>query len=75
MLVSIKSKELNLTLPVPLSIGSIIIRCIPKKHLNYQQKIIALQLFKAIKGSLKDYKGLQIVEVISQSGEHIIITI
>ena len=75
MIVSIKSKELNITLPVPLSMGGIIIRCIPKKQLNYQQKIIALQLFKAIKCSLKGYKGLKIVEVISQSGEHITITI
>ncbi len=31
MIVSIKSKEFNLTLPVPLSMGGIIIRCIPKK--------------------------------------------
>ena len=75
MIVSIKSKELNLTLPVPLSMGSVIIRCIPKKQLNYQQKKIALQLFKAVKGSLKGYKGLKIVEVVSQSGEHITITI
>ena len=75
MIVSIKSNELNLTLPVPLSIGSVIIRFIPKKYLNNKQKIIVLQLFKAVKGSLKDYKGLKIVEVLSQSGEHITITI
>lgn len=75
MIVSVKSKELNLTLPVPLSMGSIIIRCIPKKQLNNQEKKIALQLFKAVKGSLKGYKGLKIVEVVSQSGEHITITI
>lgn len=28
MIVSIKSKEFNLTLPVPLSMGGLIIRCI-----------------------------------------------
>lgn len=75
MIVSIKSKEFNLTLPVPLSMGSLIIRCIPKKQLNKEQKKIALQLFKSVKGSLKDYKGLKVVEVTSQSGEHITIKI
>lgn len=75
MIVSIKSKELNLTLPVPLSMGSIVIKCIPKKQLNNQQKKIALKLFKALKGSLKGYKGLKVVEVISQNGEHITVTI
>ena len=75
MIVSIKSKELNLTLPVPLFMGSMIIKCIPKEKLNDQQKKIALQLFKEVKGSLKGYKGLTVVEVISQDGEHITITI
>lgn len=75
MIVSIKSENFNLTLPVPLSMGSVIIRCIPKEQLNNQQKKIALQLFKAVKGSLKVYKGLKVVEVVSQSGEHITVTI
>lgn len=75
MKVSIKSKDLNLTLPVPLSMGTVIIRCIPKKHLNTEQKKIALQLFKSVKSSLKGYKGLQVVEVVSQEGEYISITI
>lgn len=75
MIVSIKSKEFNLTLPVPLSMGGIIIRCIPKKQLNAEQKKIALQLFKTVKSSLKSYKGLKIVEVVSQNGEHITVTI
>lgn len=75
MIVSIKSEEFNLTLPVPLFMGSVIIRCIPKKQLNNHEKKIALQLFKAVKGSLKGYKGLKVVEVVSQSGEHITITI
>lgn len=75
MIVSIKSENFNLTLPLPLSMGSVIIRCIPKEQINNQQKKIALQLFKAIKGSLKDYKGLKVVEVVSQSGEHITVTI
>ncbi len=75
MIVSIKSENFNLTLPVPLSMGSVIIRCIPKEQLNNQQKKIALQLFKAVKGSLKGYKGLKVVEVVSQSGEHITVTI
>lgn len=75
MIVSIKSEEFNLTLPVPLFMGGLIIRCIPKKQLNNHEKKIALQLFKAVKGSLKVYKGLKVVEVVSQSGEHITITI
>ncbi len=75
MIVSIKSEDFNLTLPIPLSMGSVAIRCIPKKYLNNQQKKIALQLFKAVKGSLKDYKGLKIVEVVSQNGEYISVKI
>nr|WP_312216743.1 hypothetical protein [Clostridioides sp.] len=75
MIVSIKNENFNLTLPLPLSMGSVIIRCIPKEQLNNQQKKIALQLFKAVKGSLKGYKGLKVVEVVSQSGEHITVTI
>lgn len=31
MIISIKSEEFKLTLPVPLFMGSVIIRCIPKK--------------------------------------------
>lgn len=75
MIIAIKSKNLNLTLPVPLSMGSMIIRFIPKKHLTNEQKKIALQLFKSLKNNLKDYKGLKVAEVISQSGEHITVTI
>lgn len=75
MIVSIKSESFNLTLPIPLSMGSIIIRFIPKKHLNNQQKKIALQLFNSVRGSLKGYKGLKVLEVVSQSGEHITVTI
>lgn len=75
MIVSIKSKELNLTLPMPLFMGSVIIRCIPQRQLNRQQKKIALQLFKAVKSSLKGYKGLKVVEVVSQSGEHITVKV
>lgn len=75
MKVSIKSKDLNLNLPVPLSVGSIAIRCIPNKLLNKNEKRLVLQLFKTVKSNLKDYKGLKIVEVISQNGEHINVTI
>lgn len=75
MIISIKSEEFKLTLPVPLFMGSVIIRCIPKKQLNKQQKKIALQLFKEVKSSLKGYKGLKVVEIKSQSGENITITI
>lgn len=75
MIISIKSKEFNLFLPVPLFMGGIIIRCIPKKQLNAEQKKIALQLFKSVKSSLKGYKGLKIVEVVSHTGDHVTIKI
>ena len=52
-----------------------IIRFISKKHLNNEQKKMALQLFKSLKSSLKGYKGLRVVEVVSQNGEHITVTI
>lgn len=57
MIVSIKSEGFNLTLPIPLSMGSVAIKCIPNKFLNTQEKKLALQLFKSVKGTLKDYKG------------------
>lgn len=75
MKVSIKSEGFNLNLPIPLSAGSIAIRCIPNKFLNKKEKKLALKLFKIVKSSLKDYKGLKIVEVISQNGEHIKVTV
>lgn len=75
MIVAIKSEGFNLTLPIPLSMGGVAIRCLPNKIINNQEKKIALQLFKTVKGSLKGYKGLRIVEVESQNGEHITITI
>lgn len=75
MKVSIRSQELKLTLPVPLFMGSVIIRCTPKEKLNNQQKKMALQLFKTVKYSLKGYKGLKLVEVLTKKGDHITITI
>lgn len=75
MRIKIRSKDFNLNLPVPLFMGSTIIRCMPNEKLNKEQKKIALELFKSVKGSLKDYKGLEIVEVISLDGEHISIKI
>lgn len=75
MQIRIKSKDFNLYLPVPLFMGGTIIRCIPNEKLNKEQKKIALKLFKTVKGSLKEYKGLEILEVISKDGEHISIKI
>lgn len=75
MIISIKSEGFNLTLPIPLSMGSVAIRCIPNKFLNTKEKKLALQLFKLVKGTLNDYKGLKIVEVISHTGEHILVKI
>lgn len=77
MRVSMRSKELKfkLTLPVPLSMGGIVIKCIPKSKLSNEEKKIVLKLFKGVKGTLKEYRGLKIVEVESQSGEYISITL
>lgn len=75
MIISIKSKEFNLTLPVPLFLGGLVIRFVPKKYLNAHEKKLAILLFKKIKYSLKCYKGLKLVEIISQNGEHITIKV
>ncbi|SHI07122.1 hypothetical protein SAMN02745196_02667 [Clostridium collagenovorans DSM 3089] len=77
MRISIRSKEarLKLTLPVPLAMGSIIIRCIPNESFSKEQKKIAIELFKGLKGTLREYRGLRIVEVESQSGEYVSITL
>lgn len=75
MIISIKSEGFNLTLPIPLSMGSVAIKFIPNKFLNTEEKKLALQLFKSVKNTLKNYKGLKILEVISHTGEHILVKI
>lgn len=75
MIVSIKNKGFKLILPVPLFMGRVAIRCIPKKYLDSNQKKIALEGFKAVKKSLKGYKGLKILEVSSHDGEQIVVKI
>lgn len=75
MIVSIKSKGFKLILPVPLFMGGVAIKFIPQKYLDSNEKKIAVEGFKAVKKSLKGYKGLKILEVSSHDGEHIVIKI
>ena len=75
MKVSIKAENRRFTIPVPLSMGSLFIRLISSEQMSKEQKKFAIMTFKVIKKSLKEYKGMTIVEVDSSSGEHIKITV
>lgn len=69
MKISIKAEKINITIPVPLNMGSMFIRYIPNKYITKDEKALALKAFKAIKHSLKQCKGITIVEIESSTGE------
>lgn len=75
MKVRIQAEGHRFFIPVPLSLGSLAIRCIGKKYMSKQDKKLVLTIFKSIRKELKAYKGLTIVEVDAASGEHISIKI
>ena len=75
MKVRIKADKINLYLPVPLWVGGIAIRIGLKGKLDQEQRRIILKTYKICKKHLKAYKGLELVNVESASGEKIRITI
>lgn len=79
MRVIVKSGGHKYFIPVPLCLGGIVIKIAMKFGCKetltpHQQKEI-LKLFKAIKKSLKGYRGLKIVEVKDATGEEVTIII
>ena len=75
MKVSIRVENKKITIPVPISLGVIVVRCVPKKYINKEQKILVIESLKIIRKELKNYKGMKIVEVDAKSGEHVSITV
>lgn len=75
MKIYIKAEKIKITIPVPLNMGSMFIRCIPNKYITKEEKVLALKAFKAIKHSLKQCNGMTIVEIESSTGEEIRITV
>lgn len=62
-------------IPVPLSMASFVVRGMSKKYISKDEKRMILLTIKICKKELKQYKGLDIVEINSSSGERIIITV
>lgn len=75
MKVSIRVENKKFSIPVPITIGTIVIRCISKKYITKEQKILVIESLKIIRKELKKYKGIKIVEVDTASGEHVSITV
>ena len=75
MKVKIKSKDVKLLVPVPLSLVSICLMLIPNKESGNEDKKIILAMINSCKKELKKYKGLEIVNISSANGDKIIIKV
>ena len=75
MKIKINSKDNNLSIPVPLSLASTCIRLIPSKEISKEDKKTILAMIKYCKKELKNYKGLEIVNISSADGDKIKIVI
>lgn len=75
MKIKIRVDRVRFTILVPLWMGSVAIRCIPERTIGEQQKRAALVVFKSCRRTLKDYKGLKIVDIETANGEIVTITV
>lgn len=73
MIISVKSNDFKLLLPIPLSLLIIIIKFIPENRFGDYKKNLIIKLLKILKKNSKYYKGLKILEVISQTGDYIVV--
>lgn len=71
MKIKINSKDTNLSIPVPLSLASTCIRLIPSKEISKEDKKTILAMIKCCKKELKNYKGLEIVNITSADGDKV----
>ncbi|WP_195987209.1 hypothetical protein [Clostridium sp. D53t1_180928_C8] len=71
MKININSKDTNLSIPVPLSLASTCIRLIPSKEISKEDKKTILAMIKCCKKELKNYKGLEIVNITSADGDKV----
>lgn len=75
MKIRIKADKINLYIPVPLWAGGIAIRIGLRDKLDKEQRRMVLESYKVCKKHLKAYKGLEIVNVESSTGEKVRITV
>lgn len=68
MKVKIKPKRFTFLIPFPLFAGEIAIKCISKEQMSKEEKEVALQCYKYLKRTLKEYKGLEILNVETKDG-------
>lgn len=71
MKIKINSKDTNLSIPVPLSLASTCIRLIPSKEISKEDKKTILAMIKCCKKELKNYKGLEVVNITSEDGDKV----
>ena len=71
MKIKINSKDTNLSIPVPLSLASTCIRLIPNKEISKEDKKTILAMIKYCKKELKNYKGLEVVNITSEDGDKV----
>lgn len=71
MKIKINSKDTNLSIPVPLSLAITFIRLIPSKEISKEDKKTILAMIKCCKKELKNYKGLEIVNITSADGDKV----
>ena len=75
MKIRIKADKMNLYIPVPLWAGGLAIRIGLRHTLDKEQRKIVLKSYKVCKKHLKRYKGLELVNVETSTGEKIRITV
>ncbi|EKY22592.1 hypothetical protein HMPREF0216_03183 [Clostridium celatum DSM 1785] len=75
MKISINTGNKKIYIPVSFSLASAFVMMIPSKEISKEDKKTILSILKVCKKELKPYKGLEIINVNSASGEKIIIKI
>ena len=75
MKVTIKVDKIRFTIPISLSLCGFIIRLIPNKELTEELKVLIIEAIKCVKGSSKEYKGMNIAEIETADGQEVKITL
>ncbi len=77
MKISISADKFHFTLPVPMilvsMIGPFAIKCIPSEKLTHETKTWILEIFPEIIDSLKNCRGMTLVDIETAKGEKVLI--
>ena len=81
MWVRLKSPDMKrgISIPVPLSLASFALRCVPEEKLNLGDSPVTkewiLEFLREFRKELSEYKGLVLVEIQDKDGTYIKITV